>query len=153
MTQMIHLLQEDFITVGAVFEDEVTIEQLLKEKDFPTAHQFAYTFKANADMGLKAGDLALVHAQNEIKIVRIVEIHDSPLIDETANFDYKWVIQKVDITAFQQRMAEEKLLKRLLGKLVAVEKKHGLTERLEKAKELDADLKALVEQFKQLKGY
>ncbi|WP_109077099.1 hypothetical protein [Aggregatibacter kilianii] len=147
----IHLFQDNLITVGAVFEDSITINDLLSGKVYSGGNK-VYTFKANADLNLNVGDFALVHATDELKVVKIVEVHDFPQIEEEAGFQYKWVIQKIDLSAYRSRLEEEKLLTLLFNKLYAVEQKALLEQRIEQAKARDNELKQLVVDFHSFKA-
>lgn len=57
-----YLFLQDFITVDAVFDDDIDLDEVLDGTYRPTG--YAYAFKASRQMGLAVGDLALVHAQN-----------------------------------------------------------------------------------------
>ncbi len=132
MNQDIHYLQRPFITVGAVFEDDIGINDILNEttqSDFEYKG-FCYTFKAEVDSNFAVGDYAVVHAKNELKIVKIVQVHHTPKIDINAHFEYKWVIQKIDFRAFKERHAEQKRIESLLNALEIAERRESLAQRL-----------------------
>lgn len=143
----VHLLQEKFITVGAVFENDLTVEHLLKSEIPLENHQFAYTFKAEADIDLKVGDFALVHANEEAKIVRVVEIHNTPQLDSQAKFKYKWIIQKLDFSAYRKRLEEEQLISALLNRLDFLEQQQALQQRIAQAKLQDLETAEFAEKL------
>ena len=140
MKQNHHLLQ-NFITVEAVFDDDIDLDEVRDGDYHPTG--FAYTFKATKQMGLTVGDLALVQAQNRLAIVAIKAVHEVPQINLDAHYEYKWVIQKVDFTDFKHNKEQDKLHKQLINRLAYVEQQQSMTERLEKAAQKDGLLKEL----------
>lgn len=149
MNQDLHLLQKPFITVGAVFEDDVSVDEIL-HKGTDNAYQgFCYTFKAEVDNNLQVGDYAIVHANHALKIVKIVQVHDTPNIDINAKFEYKWVIQKIDFANFKQRLDEQKQLENLLNALQITERKNALVDRLNQASQKDKTFANLLNQIKQ----
>lgn len=67
--------------------------------------------------------------------------HFNPL----ANFNYKWVVDKIDLTGFKARLDEEQALKQLLAKLNHAEQQKQLLERIE----TDSELAGLWQNLKQ----
>ncbi|MDO5651072.1 MAG: hypothetical protein Q4G13_02910, partial [Moraxella sp.] len=154
MNQDLHYLQDPFITVGAVFEDDITVHEILH--DLSDKHEykgFCYTFKAEIGSDFQVGDYAVVHARNELKVVRIVQVHDTPMIDVNANFEYKWVIQKIDFAPFKKRHAEQKRIGQTLAKLDIIERREVLMTRLKKAMAQDdefaSEVQAIITQLTQ----
>lgn len=148
MNQDINYLQKPFITVGAVFENEIYINDILNNNNKDCSHQgFCYTFKAEIDSGLQVGDYAVVHARNQLQIVKIVEIHQVPNIDKNATFEYKWVIQKIDFDNFKNRQNEQKKLAVLLTALSNAEYKQSLLDKLNSLASKDETVKQLIKQL------
>lgn len=147
MNQDFNYLQKPFMTIGAVFEDELPISEALRGEPLPQHHGYVYTFKAELDSGLKAGDFAVVHANDELKIVRVVEVHSSPDIQHDAQFQYKWVIQRIDFELYRERLKEERKLSRLLSRLAFAEKKNQLIERLKNVAEHDTKIAKFLRQY------
>lgn len=143
MSNNLHLLQKNFTTVDVVFEDEVSIQELRTPSSHYHSHSY-YTYKADLDLNLQAGDFVIVHARDELKIVRVIDVHSEPKIDPNAKFTYKWVVQKIDAQAYLQRLNEEEHLKQILNRLAYVEHKHQLQQRLEKASQYDSVLAELL---------
>lgn len=71
--------------------------------------------------------------------------HFNPL----ANFNYKWVVDKIDLTGFKARLDEEQALKQLLAKLNHAEQQKQLLERIETASQTDSELGGLWQNLKQ----
>lgn len=79
---------------------------------FPNAAQESrskrYTYKVSLDMGVEVGDEVLVDTPSRgTTVVRVVEVHRHPKIDVNVHWTYKWVMQKVDRRAYEERLAKE----------------------------------------------
>ncbi len=85
-----------FNTIGAKFEGTPRI----------------YTYKVLATAGFVEGDKAVVDVSGQLKIVDVVRVDRTPQIDPKADFEYKWVVCRVDLAAY-------KALKRTAGVPVA----------------------------------
>lgn len=143
-----HLLLQDFITVSAVFCADVSIDTLLDDNWLDNElNSLTYTFKATASMGLAVGDLAVAHARDKLAIVAITDVHDVPQIDPNANFDYKWLIQKIDLTDYKNNLAQDQAYKVLMARLALVERKKALSERLSQAAQSDELLKQMYQKM------
>jgi hypothetical protein len=88
---LIALLQTNYTTVECTFDKNGQ----------------RYTYKAPLSMGLEAGSLAVVPARDKFQVVTVVEVHDSPRIDVSKPFEYKWVGQKVDLSAYHDQTKRE----------------------------------------------
>lgn len=128
-----------FITVKAVFTHELTIDEVLKTsaediaKTMKLASAYAYTFKADRSLELKIGDYALVHANNELKIVQICEVHDQPQLDPDASYQYKWLVDKVNLAGFKFRQEEAIKAEALYREMEFLESQSQMHERFEQA--------------------
>lgn len=81
---------------------------------FPTSDR-GYTYKTMLD--LVEGDKVLVDTASGMQIVTVREVLDISDVDLEANYEYKWVVQKVDFTEFEQyKQMEDDLLKYLRKK-------------------------------------
>lgn len=146
MKQQIHLLQKDFTTIEVVFDDDISINDL-KERTVLAPHQRfgGYTYKADLSLHLQVGDFVLVPARDTLKVVRVIDVHPYPKLDLNANFVYKWVVQKIDATAYLQRMQEEQELTTLLQRLEWLEQEQILKQRLLQASQNDKTLIEMLE--------
>lgn len=139
MKHDIDFLQQHYTTVKAIFPKTLSIQTLIEQNLTRILHEqkaeafHEYSYKAETALGLVAGDLAVVHAKDGLAIVQITQVDATPQIDPNANFNYKWVLDKVDLTAFKRRSAEEKQLTALLDELYYLEKQQELNDRLTKA--------------------
>lgn len=69
-----------------------------------------YTYITHLDVA--AGDTVVVYASGEVKLATVIKVDDQPEIEPNSTIAYKWVIDKVDMAAFnenQQRNAEIEL--------------------------------------------
>jgi hypothetical protein len=66
-----------------------------------------YTYKVPTTLDLEKGDVVVVQVGVDgLVIGRVAEVHDVAMIDPEAEFDYRWIVQRVD-TDFIKSMAEE----------------------------------------------
>jgi hypothetical protein len=71
-----------------------------------------YTYKSKIE-GLKEGDLVIVVTPNSgPAIVEVVSIAGMDELDLDAKFEYKWIAQRVDLTAYEALIETEKKLKK-----------------------------------------
>jgi hypothetical protein len=87
----------------------------------PTAQQMpqklhkAYTYKVLVEDGYKVGDTAVALVDRGLVLVKVVEVHETPQLDLDANFDYKWLVQRVDTTKLEKQLeAEQKFQSTIL---------------------------------------
>lgn len=67
-----------------------------------------YTYKAPKDSGLQPGDAVVVDSpRNGLVIARIDEVHDYPKLDLDSDIEYKWVVQKIDMTDYLANLERE----------------------------------------------
>lgn len=66
-----------------------------------------YIYKAPLSDGIQAGDHVVVSTHKGFAVAKVLEVHNLPQIDVDADFDYKWIVQKVDTTAFDARVNRE----------------------------------------------
>lgn len=79
------LVREDLVTIAGTFRGNVASE---------------YTFKCTRELAgtLAEGDKVLVRCKEKgISFVTVRAIHDEALLDVSAEHDYKWAFQKVDV--------------------------------------------------------
>lgn len=154
MSQQLDFLQDNYTTVKAIFIKDLSIFDITNQSlDSILAEQKSeafreYRYKADTRLNLAKGDLAVVHANNGLTIVQISHVDAMPQLELSANFNYKWVIDKIDLTSFKARLNEEQALKQLLAKLAHVEQQKQLLERIEIASQSDDELAKLWQQLK-----
>lgn len=130
---LITLLQENYTTVSVVFTGAETDSEDLKR----------YTYKLPLGDYYEPGDFAVVMTPSGLKLVQIVEIHVKPRIDLQAEYTYKWIVQKVDMSEYNARVEKEEAF---LDILTDIERTHQRNILLEKFQEyLDPESKELFE--------
>lgn len=109
---LISLLQNDYVTVQVVFQrpDNAPIN--------PSTNRH-YTYKAR--MPIAVGDIAVVEVREKLALVKIVVVNDVPQINVDADYDYKWLIQRIDRTTYDKTLAVEK---KFAEAMQAAEKAH-----------------------------
>tara|TARA_R110000772_G_scaffold16184_12_gene46272 strand:+ start:298 stop:735 length:438 start_codon:yes stop_codon:yes gene_type:complete len=92
---IVSLLQDNYTTVKV---------------EFTTNAALTYTYKVLQSDNYQVGDSAIIETEgtpSKLKVVSIIEVHDVPKIDTDADFDYKWVVQKVDRTQYDTIVENE----------------------------------------------
>lgn len=155
----IHSLIEPFITVEAIFKPNLNIDVVLDESLANLAQQLlideaarAYTFKADGDLNLKVGDYAVVHANNRLTIVQISAVHAQPQLDPQAEFEYKWVVDKINLQRFITRHKQQQQAEKLYRQMLLIESKNNLQQRFEQASSKDAGFAAKWQSFAKKMG-
>ena len=90
MMHLVTLLQKGFTTIHVRFDSLKT-----------------YTYKAPLDMGLAKDDMVVVPAHSGFALVTVVKVDEEPDIDPNAPFGIRWVVQKVDMTRYNDQCARE----------------------------------------------
>lgn len=129
------LLQSDYTTVEVVFDDFFEPDNL---DDTPSQDGRAYTYKANILLNLQVGDRVVVHAQNRLAIARITQVHQAPKIQANTHYRYKWVVDKVDLTAFAKRHEEETLIDEMMARIEFEQARQTLMDKVDKLRQ-DSD--------------
>lgn len=99
--QIVAALQDGYISITASFWNYDTADW----------HQKEYTYKALKSQGIQPGDQVVVdtpRGKTDIVIVRSVE--HFPELDFNNGITYKWVIQKVDRTKYDELLNNETVL-------------------------------------------
>jgi hypothetical protein len=103
-------LQNNFYTIGVKFPGDYE----------ETYHGKMYTYKVPNDIEFEIGDYAVVRVEGknpEIKIVKVFEIALGDTTDPNAPFKYKWVIQKVELDKYMERLENDRKLNELVAAL------------------------------------
>jgi hypothetical protein len=107
---VISLLQANYTTVIVNF--------LFNRDGTPTKRETAtkYTYKVSNKVLLEPDDYCVVIAPSGIpQIVRVVSVDAKPKLDLDADFSYKWIVQKVDMTAYNEQLAAEESFREVLN--------------------------------------
>lgn len=114
------LLQNDYSTVKVSYNLDPT-----KGDGKP------YTFKNT--LILVPGDLIVVpHNDEGFKIVRVIEVHETPILDLDARYDYRWTVDQVEVNKYYYAVEQEKEALQKLQNLEAIGVRQRAIEALEK---------------------
>lgn len=79
-----------------------------------------YTYKVTPELHalLRSGDSIIVPASSQgaqqFSVAKIWMVHPAPQIDYDAPFEYKWVVQKIDIATYLEQVAQEENFRNML---------------------------------------
>ena len=107
-------LQSNFYTIGVVFQNDS------RYTETPGYGKKIYTYKVPNDIKFAVDDFAVVRVEGkdpELKVVKVVEVNDGNTCEQDAPFKYKWVVQKVELDMYQQRLDNDKLLTAMVAEL------------------------------------
>lgn len=113
---LIALLQKNYTTVEVTFEKGSTAQ--------------GYTYKVPNSLAekLEKGDMLVVPARNTFNVAWVREVHDEPKINVKEPLALKWVVQKVDTTAYDDQTAREA---EALAKIETAERRKAQEEALQ----------------------
>ena len=66
-----------------------------------------YSYKVPKDMKLEVGDIVVVPSRDHIAFARVEVVDTMPSLDFSSGDVYKWVIQRVDFTAYNELIKAE----------------------------------------------
>lgn len=87
-----------------------------------------YTYKTKENF--EAGDKAIVNPNGMLKVVTVIDVHETPQIDFGSNIEYKWIVQKVDTRAYEAILAQEEAIAVELRKSIAAKKRKEVKQEL-----------------------
>lgn len=102
-------LDENLKTIGVVFDSEANTSSLAQITGK------IYTYKTYSDC--LAGEYVVVQVRNELRIARIVEVHDTPAIDYDSEIDYHWIVIHFDLSDFKEFLKERAIFNEKLKQL------------------------------------
>ena len=107
----------------------------------PIDSRKAYTYKALRDT-CEVGDYVNILAPGStLKVGVITEVHEAPLINFEADFEYKWIVGKIDLRAYADNLIHET---ELIRKFAAIERNHQRNAAMLKVREnFEGDSKML----------
>ena len=86
-----------------------------------------YTYKVPKSWDIKEGDTLIVLTErNGLSFVHVVSVDDMPDIDVDADFHYRWAVQKVDLTEFQELTLKEEQFGRQMIEVERVKQRESL---------------------------
>lgn len=86
-----------------------------------------YTYKVPKAWDIKEGDTLIVLTERAgLAFVHVVSVDDMPDIDVDADFHYRWAVQKVDLTEFQELTLKEEQFGRQMIEVERVKQRESL---------------------------
>lgn len=73
-----------------------------------------YTYKVPLTLETQVGDFAVVETNTGYKLVVIKAVHETPAIDYSISYEYRWIVDSVQLDPYLQIRKEEKELKKKL---------------------------------------
>lgn len=95
LNYLITLLQKGYTTIAVRYRE----------------HANTYTFKVPQKVAdeLKVGDWVVVPSGADgVAVARVAEVHSRPQIDPSAPYTYRWIVQRVDRSAYDDQDQREK---------------------------------------------
>lgn len=89
-----NILRGDIALVKVVFPS-ATGEYASKEYTYRTTKEQAHS--------MRVGDLLVVPARGEFKLVKLTSIDTSPILTEDTSHPYRWIVQKVDFSDYYRQ--------------------------------------------------
>lgn len=81
-----------------------------------------YTYKVQPGVTLEVDDYVVVQCGNTVNVGKVTEVDEFADIDLESGFDYKWVIQKVNLSPVKALVEEEKQIAKQFAAAEAQEK-------------------------------
>lgn len=103
------------VTMVKVAFQSSSIKDVLGDRD-AEAELVTYTYKAPTNMNLKPDDMVVVQVRNRnsnkvsYKVSRVVEI-DVLVNPNLLDIEYAWVVDKIDLTTYEETLKLEKQLR------------------------------------------
>lgn len=89
--------------------------------------QRSYIYKAPKDMGVELDDVVIVGTpSNGLVTALVVQVDEVAQIDVDADFEYKWVVQKVDRTDYDARVERERKFGEMMLEVERVNRREKL---------------------------
>lgn len=106
-------LQTNFYTIGVKFySDNGYGNTNLGPK--------TYSYKVPNEITLNLDDHVVVRVEGkdpQLKVVKVVEVSQGDATDANAPFKYKWIVQKVELAAYEERLENDQKLSNLVATL------------------------------------
>ena len=103
-----------------------------------------YTYKTTLDV--QEGDFVIVDTPNGgLSVVQVKKLNDFTDVNFNVTYGYKWVVQKIDRTDYDELVVKEKQLAKTLNKVTAKKVLHELRTSLleDMSEEEQTEVKAL----------
>lgn len=106
-----------------------------------------YTYKVPLHWNIKEGDTLIVLTERTgLKFVHVVSVDESPDIDVDDDFNYRWAVQKVDLTEFQELTLKEENFGRQMLEVERVKQRESVLNAFRESLPEGSAARALFEQ-------
>lgn len=110
---VVELMLENFYTVGINFKNSSKI----------------YTYKVAKDIELEVEDLVIVETNSGMEIVTVQRVDEGMNIDLASDIKYKFIVQKIDLTKYQEMCDTDNNVASVLAQNAAQKQKEELLAR------------------------
>lgn len=104
---MYSLMDGGFTTIQVKFDGPTRAKPSDKPRPWDVPEVDTYTYKVRLDANVAEGDDVLVLVNGAYKVVRVVKVDASPVIDLDADFQYQWIVQRVNREAYDAEVKRE----------------------------------------------
>jgi hypothetical protein len=95
--------------------------------EYDTSNGQTYVYKVPKSWGVREGDMALAIVQHRgIVVVTVVRVDLEPDIDPDADFEYRWLVQKVDTREYEDLNEREKSFNESMLQVERVKQRESL---------------------------
>lgn len=133
---LMSLLQKDFTTVHVAFRADIKEAEKQGPVPFDSTRQARprmprlFTYKADLSDNIKVDDYVVVEGQSGGPMVALVfKVDLTPHIDVDADFDYKWIVQKIDRSKYDERLKREEEFKETMRLVEAEHQRQNLVDK------------------------
>lgn len=89
-----------------------------------------YTYKTLLKDNVQPNDTVVVIVGNEMVLVKVVEVHELPQIDLDADFDYKWIVQRIDTAAYDKMQEKEQQFQQAMVEVERVKQREKVKQEM-----------------------
>jgi len=98
-----YMVREDVKTIGVRFYQKIDIGRMITDDELNAdLSKKEYTYVTHLDF--KVGDLAVVRAAGEVKVVFVSRVDAECEIEPNQDIKYSWVIDRVDTEEYEKQM-------------------------------------------------
>lgn len=134
--QILNLLKDNYYTVKVKFQQGSNNPE-------------GYTYKVPNNVELKVGDLVVVKSPFKgFTVAAVCEVHEFPEIENDQGYSYKWIANKVEVDAYEERCEKEYEITRKLYQLRKAQERKTIWKEFEKAI-TGTKCKAILKQLKE----
>lgn len=138
-------------------DDSHTVVVKFNDPHNGTGQSKGYTYKALKAWGVQKGDTVVVDTQYGMKTAEVVEAHDGIDIDFNAEYNYKWIVCRVNVEQYTQLAETDKEFAEAMRQIHIMREREKMLGEIEsglnlpegsKARELYVELKNRISGFK-----